>query len=150
MKKIIVPRSLECFSKVVYAVVLMAVGIAIGAMLAACTPQAKAEVVYDNALKTENDRLMCIIYAYNSVIHRIWIDKPNYVEDVLCESDEWITLEDMVEGDFQHAFDFVNEEDSLSYHYNWVHGDSTIRIVKHVVIPEPTQHKLYEVFGNGD
>lgn len=84
----------------------------------------------DVELQMEHDNsvhMTEMIHAYHRVLHRIWIDRPNYVEDVLCEMDEYIDLEQFLnEDDLKEIYSFHNEEDSLEYHHNWFHeGEST-------------------------
>lgn len=61
--------------------------------------------------------------AYNHLLHRIWVDKPNYVEDVLVEYDEFIVLDSLMNGHWQDTFEFYDEGDSIQYHENWESGD---------------------------
>ena len=90
--------------------------------------------------------------AYNHLLHRVWIDKPSYVEDCLTETNEWYVLDSLMNSHWEDTFEFYNEEDSLSYHLNLddIINPGCYRVVKHIVIPEKTQQKLDEVFGNGD
>lgn len=151
-KKLLLPRGLEIFRRILVvclvAAICLVLGVLIGALTTSCTQQVVARVDYKNLLEAKCEKYANQIYAYNSLLHRIWIDKPNYFEDVLCESDEWMALDRAVDGDFQHAFEFVDAEDSLSYRLNWDAGDENIRVVKHI-IPPVTQKKLDAVF-NGD
>ena len=48
--------------------------------------------------------------AYVRVLHRVWVDNPSYVEDVLFETDEFIHLGDV--------FTFWCDKDSIAYHKN--------------------------------
>lgn len=62
------------------------------------------------------------IRAYRKVLHRVWIDRPNYVEDALCEMDEYIDLEQFLDEDaLKEIYSFYNKEDSVEYHHNWFH-----------------------------
>ena len=106
----------------------------------------------------KNDAIMALEYkdqlygdmlrAYNHLLHRVWLDNPTYVEEVLTESDEFCTLDDMMGGNWEDTFQFYNEEDSITYHMNWDSVNGVTRVVKHVVIPEPTRSRLKGVFGN--
>lgn len=109
--------------------------------------------------QSKNDAIMALEYknqlygdmlrAYNHLLHRIWLDNPTYVEEVLTESDEFCTLDGMLGSNWEDTFQFYNEEDSLSYYMNWDKKDGTTRVVKHVVeIPEPTKSRLRQVFGD--
>lgn len=52
--------------------------------------------------------------AYVSVLHRIWIDNPRYVEDHLVSTKEFRNLDSISNnGDI---FAFWSEEDSLAYY----------------------------------
>ena len=77
--------------------------------------------------------------AYSNVLYRIWIDNPNYVEDVLNETDEWCNLYDLV-GESWMSYDFKSSDDSIRYHSNlnqfWV------------PIPDSTYHRLRKVFSD--
>lgn len=145
-KKKLLPKSLHLIFKCALATFIYLTLIFIGHMCTSCTARSVAQVNMDNYLKSENDKLRSQISAYNALLHQIWLDKPNYFEEALCESDEWLNLDKAVDGDFQGAFTFHSVEDSLSYYNNWDNGDATIRVVRHV-IPAHTQDK---VFGNGD
>lgn len=52
--------------------------------------------------------------AYAGVLHRIWLDRPSYVEDVLFETDEFCTLNEV--SDYGDIFEFWSEQDSIQYH----------------------------------
>ena len=149
-RKLLLPKSLQLIFKCALAVLIyVMLYFFIGFMCTSCTSRSVAQVSMDNYLKSENDKLRSQISAYNALLHQIWLDKPNYFEEALCESDEWLNLDKAVDGDFQGAFTFKSEEDSIAYYNNWDNGDATIRVVRHV-IPAHTQEKLDKVFGNGD
>ncbi len=61
--------------------------------------------------------------AYSKLLHRIWVDKPSYVEDVLVETNEFIELNSLV-GDegIKYVFSFWSEQDSIDYHSHWYGG----------------------------
>ena len=103
------------------------------------------------ALEYKNQLYGDMLRAYNHLLHRIWLDNPTYVEEVLTESDEFCTLDDIMGGQWEDTFQFYNEEDSITYHMNWDSTDGVTHVVKHVVeIPEPTKSRLKEVFGDDD
>lgn len=77
--------------------------------------------------------------AYNHLLHQIWIDKPNYVEDVLTEYDAFVTLDSLLNGHWEDTFEFYDSKDSILYHQNWENGDIP-------QIPEPVKTKLKTVF----
>lgn len=64
--------------------------------------------------------------AYNAVIHRMWIDKPSYVENVLWETDEFLHLDALLEGNWGDTFEFWSEKDSIDYNTNWLHSPVTL------------------------
>ena len=51
---------------------------------------------------------------YIHLLHRIWIDNPAYVEDVLFESIEFIKLDSLM-GEWGDTFEYWSEEDSIAY-----------------------------------
>lgn len=57
--------------------------------------------------------------AYAAVLHRAWIDMPPYVEDVLWETEEYLTLDSLLNGDFEDTFFFWSPQDSLDYEQSW-------------------------------
>lgn len=98
-------------------------------------------------LQYDNDKQREIILAYNNLLHQVWLDKPTYVEECLTETDEFATLQEMFEGDWGDTFEFREEEDSIAYVNNWDNEDCCIRVIKHIVIPEPTKSRLKSIFG---
>lgn len=76
--------------------------------------------------------------AYNHLLHRVWIDRPNYVEDVLTECDEFIELDSLLNGHWGDTFEFYNNYDSICYHNNWVNENN---------LPPHVEKKLRSVFG---
>lgn len=64
--------------------------------------------------------------AYKAVIHRVWLDKPSYVEDVLWETDEMLHLDALLDGDWGDTFEFWSEKDSIDYNTNWLHSPVTL------------------------
>lgn len=68
-----------------------------------------------------------IIDAYSNVLHRVWIDRPSYVEDVLWETDEILVLEMLLGGDWDMTFEFHDEQDSIDYNDNWMRDFNTVR-----------------------
>ena len=76
--------------------------------------------------------------AYNHLLHRVWIDRPNYVEDVLTECDEFIELDSLLNGHWGDTFEFYNRYDSVCYHNNWMNENN---------LPPHVEKKLRSVFG---
>lgn len=92
-----------------------------------------------------------LLRAYNHLLHRIWVDKPVYVEECLSETDEFLELYNLLDGDWADTFSFYNEEDSIAYNINWAnespYDPGCTRVVKHIVIPEPSKSRIRSVFG---
>lgn len=100
------------------------------------------------ALEYKNQLYGHMLRSYNHLLHRIWLDNPTYVEEVLTESDEFAQLDDLMGGEWEDTFQFYDAEDSITYHMNWDSTDGVTHVIKHVVIPEPTKSRLHEVFGD--
>lgn len=124
------------------------------AIVSGCSSQsARANIPENELLKlkqqvNEQDELL---RAYNHLLHRVWIDKPVYVEECLNETDEFIELYNLLDGNWQDTFSFYNDEDSISYQLNWEKAGQegcVTRVVRHIVIPEPTKTRLRGIFGN--
>ena len=111
-------------------------------------PQDKEAIM---ALEYKNQLYGDMLRSYNHLLHRIWLDNPTYVEEVLTESDEFCELDGLLGGQWEDTFQFYNEEDSITYHMNWDSVNGVTHVVKHVVeIPEPTKSRLKEVFGDDE
>lgn len=67
----------------------------------------------------ELEQLRAMREAYDCILHRIWIDMPCYTEDVLWETEEFLTLDSLIDGDFEDTFYFWSEQDSLDYEQSW-------------------------------
>lgn len=100
-------------------VILIAIAIA----LVSCSTQAANAAIPEKELKVDSVRDAKIINAYSNLLHRIWIDKPSYVEDVLNEYDEFLELDELLDGDWNNTFEFWSKQDSIEYHLNWNHVD---------------------------
>lgn len=87
--------------------------------------------------------------AYNHLLHRIWIDRPNYVEDVLCETDEFWVLDSLMNGHWEDTFEFYNTQDSVDYHENWFReGYINPECVDTIPsLPQKIEKVLKNVFG---
>lgn len=92
-----------------------------------------------------------LLRAYNHLLHRVWVDKPVYVEECLSESDEFLELYNLLDGNWADTFSFYNEEDSIAYNINWAnespYDPGCTRVVKHIVIPEPSKSRIRSIFG---
>lgn len=119
-KKYLIPKKLEA---IIIALAIALVGLTAIA-LGQCMKFSQIERTnYSNTLETQLENKNNIIYAYNQLLHRIWVDNPNYVEDVLVECDEWVSLDQLVDGDFYGAFELETKEDSIAYDINWQKGN---------------------------
>jgi len=118
-KKYLIPKRLEAL---IIALSIGLVGLTAIA-LGQCIKFSQTERINSNALETQLENKNNIIYAYNALLHRIWVDNPNYVEDVLVECDEWVSLDQLVDGDFKGAFELETKADSIAYDINWQKGN---------------------------
>lgn len=91
------------------------------------------------ALQYQVEHQNAVIKAYGDILHQVWLDKPTYVEECLTESNQFAVLDVLLNSEWDDIFLFRNEEDSISYYYNWDSETTCIHVVKHVVpeIPEP-------------
>ena len=110
-----------CDTIIVAAIFVLVVAIAI--LLIGCSTQAANATIPEKELKVDSVRDAKIINAYSNLLHRIWIDKPSYVEDVLNEYDEFLELDELLNGDWNNTFEFWSKQDSIEYHLNWSHVD---------------------------
>lgn len=131
-KKRLLPMGFSEKAKQVIAFILMCVTIFAMVFLAAavtsCSSQnatandisSQEEMIFELKCKVENQQKL--IRAYENVLHEVWLDKPNYVEEALAEGDAFIELEELM-GDTD-VFRFRNATDSIRYKYEWFHeGD---------------------------
>ena len=89
--------------------------------------------------------------AYNHLLHQVWLDRPSYVEDVLSEYDEFITLDSLLNGHWEDTFEFYNETDSIRYHNSWYEERHDPMCPDcYEIKPNRVQQSLYDLFGNGD
>lgn len=121
-KKCLIPRKLEILI-IVFSILLVCLMIITVRQCYKFAQYNQYEQITSHTLESQLERKNNIIYAYNALLHRIWIDNPNYVEDVLVECDEWVSLDQLVDGDFYGAFELETEEDSIRYNLNWEKGD---------------------------
>lgn len=78
--------------------------------------QEKAEF---DSIRVEYVNRIQIQHAYERVMHRVWIDRPAYVEDVLWETEEFLRLDSLLDGNWGYVFEFCGEQDSIDYETNW-------------------------------
>lgn len=57
--------------------------------------------------------------SYGDLLHRIWIDRPGYVEDVLWDTPEFERIDSIYEKNWEDVFEFWSEQDSIDYYTNW-------------------------------
>ena len=117
MKKMIIPKGVENMLYLLFMVSVLAACVLVGVVIGNKPKMSATNIALEQLERKEN-----IIYAYNSLLHKVWIDNPNYVENVLTETDEFVSLANLLNGDFQHAFELDSEEDSIQYNVNWEHG----------------------------
>ena len=84
---------------------------------ATAAEKTQEEVIFELKCKLENKEKL--VRAYENVLHQVWLDKPNYVEDALSETDEFYDLNEIM-GETD-VFQLRNAEDSLRYKYMWFH-----------------------------
>ena len=72
-------------------------------------------------LKKKTKQKTEIMACYGELLHRIWLDKPSYVEDALMDSEEWIRLDSILGGDFEDVFLFWNDKEKEAYKNNYNH-----------------------------
>ena len=63
-----------------------------------------------------------LMRAFKDVIHRVYIDRPDYVENILAESEEFKTLDSLLHGDWDDVFYFYNQQDSIDYYSHLEEG----------------------------
>ena len=78
-------------------------------------------LVKQEELRQEAKQKTEIIGCYGEVIHRVWLDKPSYVEDALMDSEEWVRLDSILNGDFEDVFLFWNDKEKETYKNNYNH-----------------------------
>lgn len=81
-------------------------------ILCSCTTISQKD--YEDTLERANVQSY-INACHAQLLHRIWLDNPTYVEDVLSETDEWQGYLEAIDGDTEDIFLFWSDEDSLDY-----------------------------------
>lgn len=71
-----------------------------------------------NTIETTKENTADLDKACKKLIHRIWLDNPVYVEDVLWETDEMLELDHLLGGNWDNTFDLQTEQDTISYSRN--------------------------------
>lgn len=72
-----------------------------------------------DSIRVEYVNRIRIQHAYENVLHRVWIDRPAYVEDVLWETEEFLRLDSLLDSNWGYVFEFCGEQDSIDYETNW-------------------------------
>lgn len=71
-----------------------------------------------NTIETTKENTADLDKACKKLIHRIWLDNPVYVEDILWETDEMLELDHLLGGNWGNTFDLQTEQDTISYSRN--------------------------------
>lgn len=116
-------RALKIWGTVLTFFVVVCLLFLLASAMSSCSSRPANAQTYYRSLQKDTTELRQIIRAYNHLIHQIWIDKPNYFEEALMESDEFLELNDLLYSQWEDTFKFYNEEDSIRYHQNWMSGD---------------------------
>lgn len=96
-------------------IVILIAAFAIFAFAVSKSEQLRRKAKEESRQKTE------IIGCYGEVLHRIWLDKPSYVEDALMDSEEWIRLDSILGGDFEDVFLLRDWYEKETYKNNYNH-----------------------------
>ena len=89
-----------------------------------------------NTVETTKENTTDLNKACKKLIHRIWLDNPVYVEDVLWETDEMLELDHLLGGNWGNTFDLQTEQDTISYSRNCLKGpDELPSKAKHDKLP---------------
>lgn len=116
-------RALKIWGTVLTFFVVVCLLFLLASAMSSCSSRPANAQTYYRSLQKDTTELRQIIRAYNHLLHQIWIDKPNYVEEALMESDEFMELNDLLYSQWEDTFQFYNEDDSITYHRNWITGD---------------------------
>lgn len=81
-------------------------------ILCSCTTISQKD--YEDTLERANVQSY-INACHAQLLHRIWLENPTYVEDILSESDEWQEYLEAINGDTEDIFFFWSDEDSIQY-----------------------------------
>lgn len=120
----------EKVKRIVFFIVMMVIlftMIFLAAALTGCSSQnattsgasSQEEMIFELKCKLENQKKLT--RAYENVLHEVWLDKPNYVEDALSESDAFCDLNEIM-GETD-VFQLRNADDSVRYNYKWFHEE---------------------------
>ena len=116
-------RHLKIWGTVLTFLIVVCLLFLLATSMSSCTSQSANAQTYNGELRQDTTELRAIIRAYNHLIHQIWIDKPNYFEEALMESNEFLELNDLLYSQWEDTFKFYDEDDSIRYHQNWMSGD---------------------------
>lgn len=116
-------NALKKWSTFLVFVIVVCLFLLLASTMYSCASRPASAQTYHGGLKKDTTELRAIIRAYNHLVHQIWLDKPNYFEEALMESDEFMELNDLLYSQWGDTFRFYNEDDSIRYHRNWTTGD---------------------------
>lgn len=125
--------------------IVMALAVALVFSLAfscsSCTHEKETVVIskdeYYNLRYMANraDIMTDLAISSNDLLHRVWIDRPTYVEDALMESEEFAYADSLRESDWEDTFEFWDEADSIAYCQNKeLEQALSARMIKHKCI----------------
>lgn len=108
--------------------IILAIGaFIVMALLYACTPQErsyqridKAELRYLQLMEQKAVHYEQLCIKLHDVLHEVWLDKPNYVEEGLMEYDMFIELDSLEDG-WGNTFTFRDSTERQRYNWNWEH-----------------------------
>lgn len=92
----------------------------------------KEEYHYLQYMANRAETMTDLAISSNNLLHRVWIDKPSYVEDALMDTKEFAYADSLHESDWEDTFEFWNDSDSIAYHKNReIEQIKAIAVLKH-------------------
>ena len=76
----------------------------------------------ESPVNNESQEQQNLMRAFKDLIHRVYMDRPNYVENILVRSGEFKTLDSLMDGDWYDVFYFYNQQDSIDYYSHLEEG----------------------------
>lgn len=76
----------------------------------------------ESPVNNESQEQQNLMRAFKDLIHRVYMDRPNYVENILVRSEEFKTLDSLMDGDWDDVFYFYNQQDSIDYYSHLEEG----------------------------
>lgn len=93
----------------------------------------KEEYHYLQYMANRAETMTDLAISSNNLLHRVWIDKPSYVEDALMDTKEFAYADSLRESDWEDTFEFWNETDSITYYQNRELEEAiSARMIKHM------------------